>query len=108
MKRVVLFDRSKSTVRPAVLKEKKDEVDIPIKNEPQTDTSSVIIAELAKSPKITKWINDHPLFKWGTMCDSLGIDKGNFHRILNSKEPKIKIELISPIENILKDYGYAK
>lgn len=57
---------------------------------------------------IIKWIKSHPEFKWGVMCKNLSIDKGNFHRTINSKEPVIKLEDIIRIEETLKKYGYAE
>lgn len=68
----------------------------------------IISEELIKVDKIVKWINGHPEFKWGVMCDKIGIDKGNFHRTLKSNTPKIKIEYIAPIEDFIKNYGYAR
>lgn len=68
----------------------------------------LISEELVKVDKIVKWINVHPEFKWGVMCDKIGIDKGNFHRTLKSNTPKIKIEFIPQIETFLTNYGYAK
>lgn len=67
------------------------------------------IIELQKtvSKKITKWIKDHPDFKWTRMCKSVGIDKGSFSRIINSEEPVFKLEHIPLIENKIKEYGYT-
>lgn len=70
--------------------------------------SEVISVELGKVEKIVKWINEHPEFKWGVMCNKIGIDKGNFQRTLKSDTPKIKIEFIPKIETFLINYGYAK
>lgn len=69
---------------------------------------AIIAGELSKVKKITEWINSHPEFKWGVMCNKIGIDKGNFQRTLKSEDPKIKIEFIGKIEDFLKEYGYAR
>lgn len=55
------------------------------------------------------WINSHPFFKWSAMCKEIGIDKGNFQRILKSKSsPKISQEKVDKILIIIKKYGYAE
>lgn len=59
-----------------------------------------------KSKSITSWINSHPAIKWTLICKNLGIDKGNFHKILKSENPSIKIENIIKLEKELKKYGY--
>ena len=59
-----------------------------------------------KSKKITDWIKSHPAIKWTIICEMVNIDKGNFHRILKSENPKIKIEDIIKLEKELKQYGY--
>jgi hypothetical protein len=59
-----------------------------------------------KSKKITSWINSHPAIKWSLICKDVGIDKGNFHKILKSAIPLIKIENILKLEKELKKYGY--
>lgn len=68
--------------------------------------SDLINAEYAKIEKIKHWLNTHKMFKYTMMCKKIGIDKGNFKRELDKLNPKIKIELISKIENELKNYGY--
>ena len=72
------------------------------------DIDALISDYLKKANKIVGWINSHPAFKWGLMCNKIGVDKGNFQRTLKSKDPKIKVEFISKIEDFLKNYGYAK
>jgi len=64
------------------------------------------LTEKESSKKIVTWVKDHPLFKWGAMCAKLKIDKGNFQRTLNSKNPNIKPDIISKIEEVLREYGY--
>ena len=59
-----------------------------------------------KSKKITTWINSHPAIKWSLVCKNVGIDKGNFQKILKSENPSIKIENIIKLEKELKKYGY--
>jgi len=59
-----------------------------------------------QSLKIVEWIKSHPLFKWGTMCKVVGIDKSNFSRTLQEENPKIKADVIVKMESILKEYGY--
>lgn len=62
--------------------------------------------EKNKPIKIVTWLKDHPYFKWGAMCRDLGIDKGNFQRVLKSDLPNIKPELIVKIEAVLRNYGF--
>ena len=59
-----------------------------------------------KSQKITSWIKSHPAIKWSFICKIVGIDKGNFQKILKSENPSIKIENIIKLEKELKKYGY--
>lgn len=74
--------------------------------EVSVDILKILEVQKTKSLKIVKWINGHKKFKWGTMCLELGIDKGNFQRVLKSNAPEIKLELIPKIEENLKQYGY--
>lgn len=96
------------------IKPKKDTHPLATVQEPEITKESavnileVISGELGKVKKIVKWIKDHPEFKWGVMCNKIGIDKGNFQRMLKSDSPKIKIEFIPQIETFLTNYGYAK
>lgn len=76
--------------------------------EPEIDLLAILKAEKIKAKKIVNWINEHEEFKWGGMCTKLGVDRGNFQRVLNAEEPNIRIELILQIEGFLKEYGYAK
>ena len=59
-----------------------------------------------RSKKIVNWIVSHPAIKWSIICKNAGIDKGNFQRILKSKNPSIKIDNILKLETELKKYGY--
>ncbi len=59
-----------------------------------------------KSKKITSWIKSHPAIKWSLICKNVGIDKGNFQKVLKSESPSIKIENIVKLEKELKKYGY--
>jgi len=68
--------------------------------------SELIAIQNNKSKKIVKWINSHKKFKWGLMCDEVGMDRGNFQRLLKSDEPTIKVDFIDKIEENLKQYGY--
>lgn len=65
-------------------------------------------AKAIKEKKIIAWINSHPMFKWGSMCLLLKINKGNFHGNLSSKKPFISLENIKKIEQVISDYGYEK
>jgi len=60
------------------------------------------------SEQVVKWINDHPLFKWSTMCVDNGISKGNFHRILHSKRPHIEYYQLVQVEEVISEYGFKK
>jgi len=69
-------------------------------------TDTVTISEDVNSKKIVKWINTHPKFKWGAMCKDLNMDRANFQKTLKATEPKIPVETILKIEQILIPYGY--
>jgi hypothetical protein len=82
-----------------------------IKSIELTKSNEIKIDELPnliklKSKKIIGWINSHPAIKWSLICKDVGIDKGNFHKILKSENPSIKIENIIKLEKELKKYGY--
>jgi hypothetical protein len=68
--------------------------------------SHLIHLQNSKSKKIVDWIKNHKKFKWGLMCDEVGMDRGNFQRLLKAEEPTIKVEFIDKIEENLKQYGY--
>lgn len=81
------------------------------KNSKEGNVSQIEISEIpnlikVKSKKITDWIKSRPAIKWTIICEMVNIDKGNFHRILKSENPKIKIEDIIKLEKELKKYGY--
>lgn len=79
----------------------------PEKGNSDGDLLAAIESAKGRAKKIVKWINEHKEFKWGVMCTKLNIDRGNFQRTLNSKEPNIKIEVILQIETFLTAYGYV-
>lgn len=86
----------KATTTPVVSK-------LEVKNTP------VVVEEAkSKAKEITTWLKSHPFFAWGRMCVALGIDKGNFQKILNSEKPSMSENNITKIENALKNYGYGK
>jgi hypothetical protein len=75
--------------------------------------SKALAKEIMKAPVITAkqvvdWIKSHPLFKWGSMCFLIGIDKGNFARTLESADPKIKPEILTKIVAVIKQYGFTQ
>lgn len=99
LNRVIGYDKKSESVSP------------PVKKDNQQQSSSQEVPEIKKtvgdeSAKIVSWINDHIYFKWSSMCAVVGIDKGNFKRILESEKPVIKDEVVNKIEKILKRYGY--
>ena len=76
------------------------------------NTVKAVINEPPKENKVNmgilEWINTHSKFKWSTMCLELGIDKGNFQRMLKSGKLSLSKEKIKLIELQLKKYGYEK
>lgn len=58
--------------------------------------------------EIVDWIKSHPLIAWGRLCELVGIDAGNFNKILQSPSPSMKPDIIFKIETALKPYGYSK
>lgn len=71
-----------------------------------------VAAKIAELPKeytpeeVVAWINDHPGFKWGWMCDQIGLNKGNFGVTLKSEAPKIKPGMVLKMVSVIKDYGF--
>lgn len=59
-----------------------------------------------RAKKIIDWIKTHPEFKWSSMCIKLGMDKGNFQRVIGSQVPKIKEVNLGPIEKFIANYGF--
>lgn len=59
-----------------------------------------------KSQDLKIWFKGHPYFKVAPLCKALGLDKGNFTRIINSEELSFPEKHISKIEEELKNYGY--
>ena len=73
-----------------------------------TDNLLNLLTEIEKKEKkILKWINTHKKFKWSAMCVELGIDKGNFQRMLKKEKFSLTSEQLIKIEEKLKEYGYA-
>jgi len=111
MKRVVAYRPGIVTPEPEIKKEKKVEA-VTIKKEDgiseTIDLPKLLDIQKEKSVKIIRWIKEHEEFKWGVMCTKLGMDRGNFQRLIKNKVPTIKPELIPKIEDFLKSYGYAK
>jgi uncharacterized UPF0160 family protein len=74
-----------------------------------TDNLLNLLTEIEKKEKkILKWINTHKKFKWSAMCVELGIDKGNFQRMLKKEKFSLTSEQLVKIEEKLKEYGYGK
>lgn len=88
--------KEKEAVKPKVEAPKQPE----IKFQPDSSPNATI--------KAISWINSHPEFKWSAMCLKIGLDKSNFKRVLDAKNPVLRTEQVKKIENFLKDYGYAK
>lgn len=74
----------------------------------------IVESKQAASPRVVDfkdfesvrlWITAHPLFKWSAMCNQLGIDKGNFARLLKHGGI-IGQEQLKKIVKILCDYGF--
>lgn len=63
-----------------------------------------------KKPDLTgsviKWISTHPHFKWTKLCFEVGMDPGNFQRVMKTKNPVIKPEILKKIVKILANYGF--
>lgn len=75
---------------------------------PEWLADSPMCKKPATAKQLIAWIQKHPLFKWGTMCQQIGIDKANFKRTMESEEQVIKPEIASKIEAILRLYGFGK
>lgn len=55
---------------------------------------------------VVEWVNSHPLFKWSGMCLKIGLDKGNFGKILKSDKPELKKEVLEAVVEVLQQYGF--
>ena len=97
LNRQIGYVGSESKIDAKVIQEKKSE---------QIVIDDIPLLINTKSKKIISWIKSHPAIKWSLICKNVGIDKGNFQRILKSEKPNIKIEHIIKLEKELKKYGY--
>lgn len=61
-----------------------------------------------KEQDIVSWIKTHPRFKWSTLCPEIGVDKGQFCKMLKAGVLKLPDDKIVKIKEIIKDYGYGK
>lgn len=66
----------------------------------QTETSP------SKEKDIVEWINSHNKFKWSKMCLEIGIDKGNFQRMLKNGKITLPEEKIKQIKQSISEYGW--
>lgn len=73
---------------------------------PSKEGDSVFVEK--KEESIAEWIKNHPRFKWSTMCPEIGVDKGNFSKMLKSGYIKLPEDKIAKIKQIIKNYGYGK
>lgn len=58
--------------------------------------------------EVAAWIHAHPLFKWSAMCKDLKIDKSNFSRDINSKDPALKNGVLAKVVSVITKYGFRK
>jgi len=59
-----------------------------------------------KEQDIVDWINTHNKFKWSKMCLEIGIDKGNFQRMLKKGKITLSDEKIKQIKLSIGEYGW--
>jgi len=85
---------------------KSDTISVENKKSNEINIDDILGIAKNKSKKIVLWIKSHPAIKWSVICKNVGIDKGNFQKILKSEDPSIKIENIIKLEKELKKYGY--
>jgi hypothetical protein len=57
-----------------------------------------------KSDKIKEWLRGHKLFKPSVIAKEIGVDKGNWSRILKAGD--IPEKHLEQIINLLKQYGF--
>lgn len=99
LNRKILYSKVKGTTDDSKKEQPKpDKPAKPPKTEKEAPSSSVVV----------KWINDHPHFKWAAMCRKIGMDKGNFQRILNNPKSTIPAKFLPKIVEVIKEYGYAE
>lgn len=55
---------------------------------------------------LIEWLNAHPLIKISQLAGICGIDRGNLNKFI--KAGAIPEKHRAKIEQVLKDYGYAK
>lgn len=108
MSRKILFDKKTEKPAPTKTNHPLEQTRGFIKSvkEKVIEIQGVALSASKRSENIVKWIKGHPEFKWSAMCLKIGLDKGNFQRILKSDSPSIKEEHLPKIEEILKQYGY--
>lgn len=107
LNRRILFDKKSGEV--ADIPEKKKKQPVPPKEAPKVPPAPQERPVRGnQSQKIVKWLKDHDLFKATAMAESIGIDRGNFSRLLNSENPTISDENQLKIISIIKRYGYAE
>jgi hypothetical protein len=99
------YKGKKAAVITPVVKKTKAEV---VKILPgQTITMASFATQKEVTAKqVVAWINAHPLFKWGGMCAEIGIHKGNFLKVIQSQEPKLKPEIVAKIVAVIGEYGF--
>lgn len=103
LNRQILFDKkSQSSVIPS-----ENQNPVPPKSPPKIERPPITEIRHDTAKKIVEWINSHEMFKWSKMCLKIGIDKGNFARVLQSEDPIITEENKVKIIDIIKKYGYA-
>lgn len=63
---------------------------------------------MTRTKHIRQWLQDHPYFKFSSLCTDLKFDKSNLCRIINDQNKELPDKYIAPIEKALSDYGYVK
>jgi len=108
LSRKILFDKKSAVITPEKSKKQAEETAKP-KVEPLKQPEIKFQPDSSPNPALKPilWINSHPEFKWSAMCLKIGLDKGNFKRVLDAENPVMKPEHLTKIINFIKDYGYG-
>jgi hypothetical protein len=95
----------KKTIRQ-ILYTKESKSDFIVKDKEVTKIKVSEQSEDERCNRILLWIKSHNKFKWSTMCLEIGLDKGNFQKMLKKDKISVALNYIIKIETELKKYGF--
>lgn len=93
-------------IQRQILYTKESKSDFIVKDKEFTKIKTLDQSEDERCNRILLWIKSHNKFKWSTMCSEIGLDKGNFQKMLKKDKISIALDYIIKIEKELKKYGF--